>query len=78
MRSHSKLIDWELAPHLRQITVDFVNTQSPTLSGDKMTRKRPPSKKTYKIGRDAKTGKLIPVKHARKFPNTTVVETIKK
>lgn len=31
-----------------------------------------------KIGRDAKTGKFIPVKEAQRRPTTTVVETIKK
>ena len=35
-------------------------------------------KKTVKIGRDARTGKFIPVKDAKKRPATTVVETIKK
>ena len=35
-------------------------------------------KKTFKIGRDAGTGKFIPVKDANKRPKTTVVETIKK
>lgn len=34
--------------------------------------------KTFKIGRDAKTGKFIPVKKAVKRPSTTVVETIKR
>jgi hypothetical protein len=34
--------------------------------------------KGYKIGRDAKTGYFIPVEKARKHPNTTVVEVIKK
>lgn len=34
--------------------------------------------KTMKIGRDAKTGKFIPVKEATKRPSTTVVETIKR
>ncbi|KCZ66136.1 hypothetical protein L53_02100 [Hyphomonas sp. L-53-1-40] len=33
---------------------------------------------TVKIGRDAKTGEFIPVKEAKRRPNTTVVETIKK
>ena len=33
--------------------------------------------KTRKIGRDAKTGKFIPVKVAKQSPNTTSVETIK-
>jgi hypothetical protein len=36
------------------------------------------SKKTQKIGRDAETGKFIPVKEAEKRPKTTVIETIKK
>lgn len=30
-----------------------------------------------KIGRDANTGKFIPVKDAQRRPSTTVVETIK-
>lgn len=30
-----------------------------------------------KIGRDANTGKFIPVKEAQRRPSTTVVETIK-
>ncbi len=30
-----------------------------------------------KIGRDAKTGRIIPVKEAERRPNTTVVETVK-
>lgn len=32
---------------------------------------------TRKIGRDAKTGRIIPVKEAIRRPSTTVVETIK-
>ena len=32
---------------------------------------------TRKIGRDAKTGKFIPVKVAMRRPSTTVVETMK-
>lgn len=35
-------------------------------------------KNTFKVGRDAKTGKFIPVKEAERRPSTTVVETIKK
>ncbi len=31
-----------------------------------------------KIGREADTGKFIPVKEAQRRPNTTVVETIKR
>jgi hypothetical protein len=34
--------------------------------------------KTTKIGRDAGTGKFMPVKEAGKHPKTSVVETIKK
>ena len=30
-----------------------------------------------KIGRDAETGKFIPVKEAERRPKTTVIETIK-
>jgi len=30
-----------------------------------------------KIGRDAKTGRFVPVKEAQRRPATTVVETIK-
>jgi hypothetical protein len=40
-----------------------------------MTGKKP---KSQKIGRDAKTGQFIPVAKAKKRPNTTVIETIKK
>ena len=32
----------------------------------------------HKIGRDAKTGKFIPIKEAQRKPDTTVVETIKR
>lgn len=31
---------------------------------------------TKKIGRDAKTGRIIPVKEARRRPSTTTVETV--
>lgn len=34
--------------------------------------------KSTKIGRDARTGKFIPVKVAQGRPNTTTVETIKR
>lgn len=34
--------------------------------------------KTTKIGRDAKTGRFISVKEARRRPTTTVVETLKR
>ena len=33
--------------------------------------------KSRKVGRDAKTGRFIPVKEAKRRPSTTVVETIK-
>ena len=32
----------------------------------------------HKIGRDAKTGRFIPIKEAERRPKTTVVETIKR
>jgi hypothetical protein len=35
-------------------------------------------KKTYKIGRDAETGKFIPVKEAQRRKKTAVVETVKR
>ena len=38
----------------------------------------PKKENKTKIGRDAKTGKFIPVKEAKKRPRTTVVETIKR
>lgn len=34
-------------------------------------------KSTHKVGRDAKMGKFITVKEAKRRPSTTVVETIK-
>lgn len=34
--------------------------------------------KTTKIGRDAGTGRFLPVKVAERRPKTTVVETIKR
>ena len=33
---------------------------------------------TQKIGRSARTGRFLPVEVARRRPDTTVVETIKK
>lgn len=33
--------------------------------------------KTNKRGRDARTGKFIPIKEAEKRPSTTVIEKIK-
>lgn len=36
------------------------------------------SSNTFKVGRNAKDGRFIPVKEANKRPTTTVVETIKK
>lgn len=41
--------------------------------GEKMAK----ATKTRKIGRDAETGKFIPVSKAKRNPKTTVVETIK-
>lgn len=35
-------------------------------------------KKTYKVGRDAKTGKFITVKEAQRRKKTAIVETIKR
>jgi len=35
-------------------------------------------KSSTKIGRDAKTGRFIPVGEARRRPKTTVVETMKR
>jgi hypothetical protein len=34
--------------------------------------------KTYKVGRDARTGRFIPVKTAQKRKATAVVETMKR
>lgn len=34
--------------------------------------------KTFKVGRDAKTGEFITVKEAKRRPSTAVVETMKK
>jgi hypothetical protein len=36
------------------------------------------SSKTFKIGRDSKTGEFIPVKEAERRPNTTTVERVPK
>jgi hypothetical protein len=36
------------------------------------------AQKTFKIGRDAETGRFIPVKEAQRRAKTAVVETIKK
>lgn len=33
--------------------------------------------KTFKVGRDAKTGQFIPVKEAQRRTSTAIVETIK-
>lgn len=35
------------------------------------------SKPTYERGRDARTGRIIPVQEAQRRPSTTVVETYK-
>ena len=40
-----------------------------------MARKRTT---TTKVGRDAKTGRFIPVKEAKRRKSTTIVETIKR
>lgn len=32
---------------------------------------------TFKIGRDAKTGRFIPVKKAKQRPDTTTIELLK-
>ncbi|MDE0468146.1 MAG: hypothetical protein OYL97_13925 [Candidatus Poribacteria bacterium] len=40
-----------------------------------MARKRAT---TTKVGRDAKTGRFIPVKEAKRRKSTTIVETIKR
>ena len=37
----------------------------------------PQKSNVRKIGRDARTGKFIPVKEAERRPSTTIVETIK-
>ena len=42
-----------------------------------MARKKS-APRTQKIGRDAKTGRFIPVSTARKRPATTIVQTIKR
>lgn len=34
--------------------------------------------KTFNLGRNAKTGKFVPVKKARQNPNTNVVERVPK
>ena len=36
------------------------------------------TKKTFEVGRDARTGQFITVQEAQRRPATTVVETIKK
>ncbi len=46
--------------------------------GDKAPRKEDTMAKTFKIGRSAKTGKFMRVEDARRKPDTTVVETMKK
>ncbi len=38
----------------------------------------PQARKTYEIGRDARTGQFIPVEEAERRPSTTVVERMKK
>lgn len=36
------------------------------------------SKKTFKVGRDPETGKLVPVDRARKYPKKYIVESMPK
>lgn len=36
----------------------------------------PKKRKTHKAGRDAKTGRFITVKEAKRRPNTTVIERV--
>jgi hypothetical protein len=49
------------------------------LEGKKMAQKEKGGDSgETKIGRDAKTGRFIPVEEAEEHPHTTVVETIKK
>lgn len=43
-----------------------------------MTKSKSGSSKSFKVGRDAKTGQFIPVREAERRPSTTTVETIKK
>lgn len=45
------------------------------MKGDKQMAKK---SSTFKVGRDAVTGRFIKVKKAERRPKTTVVETIKK
>jgi hypothetical protein len=40
-----------------------------------MARKK---RTTIKVGRDAKTGRFVPVKEARRRKSTAIVETIKR
>lgn len=43
-----------------------------------MGKKKKDNSKTYKVGRDAKTGEFIAVKEAQRRKSTAVVETMKK
>ena len=36
------------------------------------------ARKTFDVGRDSKTGEFIPVKEAKRRPNTTTVERVPK
>ena len=45
-----------------------------SMSGGNMSKQ----KKSYKVGRDANTGRFIPVKDAERRKKTAVVETIKR
>jgi hypothetical protein len=42
-----------------------------------MTKSRNPKSPSFKVGRDAKSGRFIPVREAQRRPATTTVETIK-
>lgn len=49
-------------------TPDYKTTDITTIS----------KSKTFRIGRDSKTGEFIPVKEAKRRPNTTTVERVPK
>ena len=42
-----------------------------------MTKNRSKNSQSFKVGRDAKSGKFIKVRDAQSRPSTTTVETIK-
>jgi hypothetical protein len=49
--------------------------QPPVVTATMIDKKNP---ETFQVGRDAKTGRFIPVKAAKRRTRTAVVETIKK